>query len=152
MEVCSLKITSFQNFDLILKFQKVLMFFEVILTRQAFWTHSQKKFSVKRPCFDATKSTSPLSVDVETVPLHESVRTSFWAWKLPLQSDPITRKKFGTPLSLSSTLKFLHCWGRPPSEMVWIVTNHTSFLLSCLEVWRICAVAYESFGTQKQTI
>ncbi len=106
------------------------MFFEVIPSGKPFWSDPQKKFRVKSPCCDATKSTFALNVDVETVPHHDSVRTSFWAWKLPLQSDAITRKKFGTPISLSSTLKYLHCWGRPPSKMVWIVQNDTSFLLS----------------------
>ena len=130
MEVFHSKIASFQNFDFILKFPKVLMFFEVMPTRRPFWSDSEKKFLVKSPCCDATKSTFPLSVDVETVPYHDSVRTSFWAWKLSLQSDLITRKKFGTLISLSSTLKYLHCWGRPPSKMVWIVHFHTNFLLS----------------------
>ena len=130
VDVCPFKIASFQNFDLILKFQKVLMFFEVIPTWRPFWSDPQKKFREKSPCCDATKSTFVLSVDVETVPHHFSVRTSFWAWKLPLQTDAITRKKFGTPISLSSTLKYFHCWGRPPSKMVWIVENDTIFLLS----------------------
>ena len=130
MEVFHSKIASFQNFDFILKFQKVLMFFEVMPTRRPFWSDSEKKFRVKFPCCDATKSTFPLSVDVETVPYHDSVRTSFWAYKLLYYCDAITRKKFGTPISLSSTLKYLHCWGRPPSKMVWIVHFHTIFLLS----------------------
>ena len=73
------------------------MFFEVIPTWRQFWSDPQNKFREKSTCCDATKSTFVLSVDVETVPHHFSVRTSFWAWKLPLQTDAITRKNLVPP-------------------------------------------------------
>ena len=150
MEACGSKITSFQNFELILKFQKVLMFFEVMPTRRPCWSDSEKKFPVKPPCCDATKSTFPLSVDVETVPYHDSVRTSFWAWKLPLQSDLITRKKFGTFIHFE-----IFALLRPPpvkNGMDCALSYNFSFELRCgirtyLEAGRFCAVDYESFGT-----
>ena len=51
---------------------------------------------------------------------------------IPLPYPPLTYICF----------EILHCWGRPPSKMVWIVQNHTSFLLSSdVDLW-----ASQKFG------